>query len=1170
MASISLPTPVFLTAQRLNSLEPRAQMAVRGVILYALAYASMLLFEAPDLLLHLMLIAPPLAAGWFALEAAKRTQDGRSALAWRIMAFAMLPLAVGDAAMTYFQITGLTSSIDRWRGLQQLVYFPMLLAAVLVFPRGHRSRADAMRFTLDALTVLAAAFMISWHFVINPLINNPAGGKDLLLFTLYTAVDLIGLVAAVSMLFQDPGPHLRRATWWIAMGMIMQFVASSGWSALTIRFAPQIAQITDVIEVAGGLMIVLGTCVGWADAKQAVPSTKGNELRNRFSLLPFVAVMLGYGLLFVMAVRETRTITDLVVGAGVLTLLVMIRQLTAVRENIRMHMEQTVKESEARFRSLVQHSSDVFAILDQQGIIRYVSPAAERVFGAKGDMIVKRNLRDFVHEADRPTYDAHLSASLMGSSSISHIGCRMSRLDGQWMRTETVATNLLHDPNVTGIVLTIRDVTERVTLEEQLRYEALHDPLTGLGNRALFQDRVAHSLARAGRTNDDVAVLFMDLDNFKEINDSLGHAAGDAVLVQTANRLRTCLREADTAARFGGDEFAVLLEQTRGEGEVMDVAARIAAALSRPLTVDGRDVDLRASVGIARAEVEESADDVMRNADVAMYHAKSRGKACAVLYEPGMHAAVLSRLELQGDLRKAVEREELHLLYQPIVSLDTQAIIGAEALLRWNHPTRGPVGPVEFIPLAEETGLIVGIGQWVLKKACADAAAWPTPPGGVAPTVTINLSARQLIDDSFHDDVAATLKATGLSANRVVLELTESMLVGRSDSTMSLLHRLRALGVRLAIDDFGTGFSSLGYLSQYPLDVLKIDKSFVQGLDKGPNGRALASAVVALGRSLKLKVVAEGVERAEQEWDLRNLGCDYGQGFMYSRPVATAQLAKLLEVGEIDAPRPSRYTPASGAPLLPKRSATGTPVAVTPIALEPDASHSSQPALSDVIPDLPGIVTIGEREPAASAPAVAPPATAPEPAAPAPVAATAAPAKAPVTAATPAVADEALISFEEPIITSSTGDSVLSPLGMPPLGTFPASEPPRVIAPSSFEPMDGGVPIFEESFAAMARELGQPNPRPTPLAMPAIKSKASNTGQPLPPGATPLGVPVVSAKVAAPKPTTPGRPTPTIMMFPLPSTSTATPLGAAAVTSRRRTTPELLAAIPVTKPREMP
>jgi diguanylate cyclase (GGDEF)-like protein/PAS domain S-box-containing protein len=969
MASIQLPTPLFLTAQRLNALEPRALQSVRGSVFFALAYAVMLLFDAPSLLTHLMLVPPMVAACWFAFETVGRTVDRRTKMAWRLVAMAVFVQAVGDTAWTYFEVVGRTTMWDRWSHAPQLLSTPLWLAAVLTFPRGVRSKADATRFTLDTMTVLAAAAMVIWHFVLDPLYAQATGPEDVAIYTSYTALDLTTLVAAASLLLQDPGRTLRRSSWWIATGLIVTVTANAAWSALIMRYAPMIAQVSDVLRIGGYIMIALGSCVGWTDARGIPSIGHGVPLRARFSLVPYAAVVMGYGLLFAMALRETYGITDLVVGAGVLTALAMGRQLTAVRENMRLYMEQTAKETEARFRSLVQHSSDVFAILDPLGIIRYMSPAAERVFGTSAARMANRTLAEMVYEADRGAFESHFAASLMGSSSTSHIGCRMMRTNGDYMRTETVATNLLSDPNVNGIVLTIRDVTERVTLEEHLRHQALHDPLTGLGNRVLFQDRVAHGLSRAERSKDEVAVVFLDLDNFKEINDSLGHAAGDAVLVQTANRLRTCLRDSDTAARFGGDEFAILLEHARGEGEVMDVADRISAALSRPLQVEGKDVNLAASIGIARAQPQQSADEVLRNADVAMYHAKSRGKSCVVMYEGGMHAAVLDRIELQSDLRKAIERDELVLVYQPIVELSTQRIIGAEALVRWNHPYRGMVSPMDFIPLAEETGFIVEIGEWVLKTAATDATTWPVPPGQKPLTVTVNLSARQMVDGNFIDILTKVLKHTRLDANRLVLELTESMLVGRSNDTLALLHRIRELGVRLAIDDFGTGYSSLGYLSQYPLDVLKIDRSFVQGMEHGPNGRALASAVVALGRSLKLRVVAEGIERVEQEADLVSLGCDYGQGYLYSKPISLYQLTSLIESGDVTTPRPTntRVTPAQTPP--PIRTSLNTPIALAAVhaAYQPVAAAmtsssapapgpSGRPTTGAVRPDIPGFL----------------------------------------------------------------------------------------------------------------------------------------------------------------------------------------------------------------------
>ena len=968
MASILVPTPLSTTTERLIALEPRARLTIQGAVLYVLGYAAMLLFDAPNMLLHLALIPPCLVAARFAGQAAGRTVDQRTRLGWSLIAAALLIQALSDGGWTYFEIVGRTTMWDRLSHVPQVLITPLWLAAVLTFPRGTRTRADTIQFTLDSLTVVSAAAMVIWHFVLSPLLASEPANDTLLIYMTYAAMDLITLVAAASMLLHDPGNTLRRSSWWIATGLMVCTIANAMWSGLQLRYAPAVAQTTDVMRIAGYLMIGVGTCVGWSDARGAARPVRGMQLRARFSTVPYLAVALGYGLLFLVATRESYRISEMVAGAIAMTALVMARQLTSVHENMRLYVEQSKKETEARFRSLVQHSSDVFAILDPHGIIRYVSPAAERVFGKSAERMVNRAMTELVHEADRGAYEAHFSGSLLVSSSVSHIGCRMIRTNGDWMRTETVATNLLADRNVNGIVLTIRDVTERVTLEEHLRHQALHDPLTGLGNRALFQDRVAHALACAERTDDEVAVIFLDLDNFKEINDSLGHAAGDAVLVHTANRLRTCLRDSDTAARFGGDEFALLLVQARGEGDIMDVADRILDALSRPLQVEGKDADLKASLGIARAQTCQTSDELLRDADVAMYHAKARGKACAVLYENGMHAAVQDRIEMQADLRKAVDRGELMVVYQPIVELGTQQIIGAEALVRWNHPYRGMVSPMDFIPLAEETGIIVEIGEWVLKTAASDAAHWPVPPGQQPVTITVNLSARQMEDGNFIDVVTRTLESTALNPNRLVLELTESMLVGRNTDTLGLLHSIRGLGVRIAIDDFGTGYSSLGYLAQYPLDVLKIDRSFVQGMEKGPNGRALASAVVALGRSLKLKVVAEGIERAEQEWDLRNLGCDYGQGYLYSKPISSHRLERLLEIGDLGAPRPITPQPGPDGPLLPKRSAMHTPRALAAV----QAAHrpvnagivqSSAPSLDSIMPDIPGAITVERAQP---------------------------------------------------------------------------------------------------------------------------------------------------------------------------------------------------------------
>jgi len=368
MASLHLPTPLFLTAQRLNTLEPRARLTVRGAIVYSLGYAAMMLFDAPSILLHLMLIPPCVVAAWFAGEAAHRTVDRRTRLAWWLVSMALVIQLLGDGGWTYFEIIGRTTVWDRLSHAPQLLIAPLWLAAVLTFPRGTRTRADAIRFTLDTLTVISAAAMVIWHFVLSPLLDREATHDAVLIYATYAALDLVTLVAAASMLLQDPGQTLRRSSWWIATGLMVSVIANTLWSGLSMVYPPTVAQVTDVLRIVGYLMIGLGTCVGWSDARGIPTAARGLQLRARFSVVPYLAVALGYGLLFFMALRESYRVTDLVVGSMVLTVLVMARQVTAVRENMRLCIEQAQKDTEARFRSLVQHSSDVFAILETNAV----------------------------------------------------------------------------------------------------------------------------------------------------------------------------------------------------------------------------------------------------------------------------------------------------------------------------------------------------------------------------------------------------------------------------------------------------------------------------------------------------------------------------------------------------------------------------------------------------------------------------------------------------------------------------------------------------------------------------------------------------------------------------------------------------------------------------------
>jgi diguanylate cyclase (GGDEF)-like protein len=450
---------------------------------------------------------------------------------------------------------------------------------------------------------------------------------------------------------------------------------------------------------------------------------------------------------------------------------------------------------------------------------------------------------------------------------------------------------------IVGRVWSFRDVTERRRLEMELSHQAFHDSLTGLANQALFRDRVGHALTRANRGRRRIAVLFLDVDNFKTVNDSLGHTAGDQVLVSLAQRLLASVRLSDTAARLGGDEFAVLLEDLESEAEVLDVAARLLDSLRQPFAAADREVFVSASIGVVFDDRAADTDQLLRNADLAMYTAKRRGRGRYEVFEAAMHSAAVDRLEIEHDLRLAIEAHDLYIEYQPVVSLRTGLVTEVEALARWDHPTRGPIPPTTFIPLAEETGLIRSLGRRILLDSCTQFREWQRDnPALESVRLSVNLSTRQL-HDGVVDQIVDALAASGLPAANLVLEITESAMMQDTDNMIERLHAIRSLGVQLAIDDFGTGYSSLGYLQQLPIDILKIDRAFVIGLDRPDDDghdHSLPEAIVALAHSLGLKAVAEGVEGTEQLERLAAMGCDAAQGYHLARPLHVTDVPAAL------------------------------------------------------------------------------------------------------------------------------------------------------------------------------------------------------------------------------------------------------------------------------------
>jgi diguanylate cyclase (GGDEF)-like protein/PAS domain S-box-containing protein len=542
---------------------------------------------------------------------------------------------------------------------------------------------------------------------------------------------------------------------------------------------------------------------------------------------------------------------------------------------------------EAEYRVLAEHSGDCLSRHDLEGRYLYVSPSSESMLGFKPEEMVGRTAHELqcIHPDDLAVVAALRTDLVDGDRTSATAAWRMRRPDGgvRWVETAARAVPDAHG-NPSQIVAVTRDVSERKDAETRLAYQALHDSLTGLPNRALFLDRLEHALQRAERHHGGVAVLFVDLDRFKFINDSFGHAAGDRLLCDVAARLRQTLRPADTIARFGGDELTVLCEDLDGEAGARAVAQRIAELFEEPFIVEDGEAFLQASVGIAMAAGDATAEDLIRDADAAMYRAKERGRARVEVFDEAMRRDARERVATESALRRAIERDELCIHVQPVVRIGDERIEAFEALVRWQHPERGLVPPGEFIPLAEETGLIVPIGNWVLREACRTLRRWEDDLGVDWVQCSVNLSVRHLQQPDLVATVRAALDEHRVPAERLILEITESAVMENGSSTVETLEALKAMGVRLALDDFGTGYSSLAHLHRFPLDVLKIDRSFTAALDAEDHGASIAGAIVSLAQALGLATVAEGIEDAAQQRRLARLGCTYGQGFLFSRP----------------------------------------------------------------------------------------------------------------------------------------------------------------------------------------------------------------------------------------------------------------------------------------------
>jgi diguanylate cyclase (GGDEF)-like protein/PAS domain S-box-containing protein len=800
-----------------------------------------------------------------------------------------------------------------WANIAYFVNYGLLLAALLSLPRARRSRVEWWKFALDAATVTVGGGIAIWCLVLLPAAPLYHGTTDLAFGLAYPLADLLLLLGITTVLLRPPATGTQFAFTLLVIGQLAGIAGD-----LLYSLAYPLTGYTGV-HWTDGLYVVSYVLMAWAgeqylqksqrsvaagfsgaDTRELVRFEPDAEAVQQPSVLPYAAVL---GAVFAVVHESIGRMAPadrlLLIALVPLGLLVLTRQLIAVHQNKRLLAERAQQAGEARFKALVEHSCDVIMIVDGTFKVRFVSPAINTVLGVKPGLVTGQPLTSLLHPDDVVAGTGFLENALRCPGLTPSIAWRVRHGDGDWRRLETVCTNRMDDPNVHGLVLNTRDITERAALEGELRRLAFHDGLTGLANRALFRDRVEHALASRFRAGSGMTVVFLDLNDFKKVNDSRGHEAGDQVLVAIADRLRICVRASDTLARLGGDEFAILLE---GGGAKIDdrvdaVVERVRQSLRRPLQLGSGEVTVNASIGLARADPGDTVDALLRRADVDMYLSKRRAKGGRDGAVIGLDARDPARLELEAELRQGIERGELVLQYQPIAGISDQSVQGVEALVRWNHPKRGLLPPVEFIQMAEDTGLIVPLGQWVLTEACAQGRRWYDASGGTWPqTLTVNLSGGQLVDGVIVETVRHALEVSGLPPRILVLEITETVVLHQLAEVVPHLRALKALGVRIAIDDFGIGYSSLSRLHTVPADLVKIAKPFVDDIASSDRASMLVRGIVALSATLGLETIAEGIEHESQRTTLESVGCALGQGYHFARPLEASEILERFAV----------------------------------------------------------------------------------------------------------------------------------------------------------------------------------------------------------------------------------------------------------------------------------
>ncbi len=775
------------------------------------------------------------------------------------------------------------------------------LSTLIIGGRAVR-RVDVDGLTdIGSFTVLAVIVVTQFNAVRDIIVNAAYPVLTRTVWTAYPILDAAVVVvvaqAMISRRLRGPSGVL------LSCGVALWLIADL--TSLLITNSAAVSRWLDVAWMLGAASLAIAV---WparapsADRDADLTVARVTDARIAITLVPLLVP----GLIEIWALNSGREINPLPLFAATLILVVLAYIRSARLVKARNRQEAALEHRTLYFAALAENSSDAVIVVDRDGRILNEAPNLAGMLGRTGSTTTGMDAIELLRPVDRDGARSALNRWWLTSGVIADGEVQATHADGSDRWFGVRAANLADNPVVAGLVINLRDITDRKRAEQELSHNVFHDSLTGLANRALFNDRLEHAISRTARTGLDVAVVYLDLDGFKMINDTRGHEAGDRVLGEVAARLARVVRNSDTVSRLGGDEFAILIEESpRALDEAEILAGRVLQSLTVPFVVEAQQVVLSASIGIAVGDISCTASSMMGDADIAMYKAKTTGKAKWAVYEPGMRTAALERLQLESDLYRAVEKQELRLVYQPIIALESNMVVGFEALLRWDHPTLGVIEPDAFIALAESNGTIVEIGRWVLDEACNTAARWRHAYPAAQLTMAVNISARQIATTEIVDHVASALHASGFRPELLILELTESVLVKDAETASQRLQQLRALGVRLAIDDFGTGYSSLSYLRQFPIDILKIDRSFTNTIIDRSQPPAIVRGLLDLAKTLRMETVAEGIELVVQLDSLRDQQCDYGQGFLFAKPLEAGEAASLvadLHSGQLASP----------------------------------------------------------------------------------------------------------------------------------------------------------------------------------------------------------------------------------------------------------------------------